>query len=443
LNARPAVLALLALALLASCGAPRDPTPPDLRARIDSLQGVVEGLRGLRFLRPVQGRLVSRARLLEVYDSTSFETGDPADTALLSLQGAFGFIDSIDQDSGVVDSVDRESIDAFYARGVLWVVDDVDRDSGELDATVVHELVHALQDQHWRMEARMAAAPGLDERTALQYLMEGEARLVETMYRIRDRDTLVAHLPAVPLDAYRDSLDATGSLDPELVTIPIFHPYEQGAHVLLRRWLAGGWAAIDAWWRSPPRTTRCFLDPAMPCTEPPPLPLEPLVALPSPWKRIHRGRLGTLHTDILFSIWRESAQWLSPDSLRSGALLREGRDLSPDSVVHGMVSDSFALWEDDSGSLVLAWRTRWETAGAASRFLEAWSRLLVRKQRGDVVVRRARGDLLLARDPDYGVWDRGERFDDEVWIVEGAPGVSPVAFATAVRSVRGGATERP
>ncbi len=431
------------MAILIACDFPRDPTPPELRARIDSLQGVVERLRGRRFLRPVQGRVVSRERLLDVYDSTAFEQGDPADSALLSLYGAFGFIDSVDQDPGAADSVDVRSIDAFYARGVLWVVDDVPREEGELDAVVVHELVHALQDQLWNLQAKVTAFPGLDERHALQYLMEGEARLVETMYRESDRDTLAARLPPVPLDAFRDSLQASGRLAPEMVTIPVFHPYEQGAHVLLGRWSLHGWPGIDSWWRTPPRATRCFLRPDVDCQAPPALPLASLIALPRPWKRIHRGCLGMLHTNILFSLWNASPEWLPPDSLRSGALLREGRDLPPDSVTQGLVSDSFALWEGDSGSLVLAWRTRWETAASASRFLEAWARLLVRKQRTDSVVRRDPGRLILAHDPDYGVWDRGERFGEEVWIVEGVPGMGNGGFAAPPADVRGPPTNRP
>ncbi len=150
-----------------------------------------------------------------------------------------------------------------------------------------------------------------------------------------------------------------------------------------------------------------------------------------------------LHTNILFSLWNASPEWLPPDSLRSGALLREGRDLPPDSVTQGLVSDSFALWEGDSGSLVLAWRTRWETAASASRFLEAWARLLVRKQRTDSVVRRDPGRLILAHDPDYGVWDRGERFGEEVWIVEGVPGMGNGGFAAPPADVRGPPTNRP
>jgi len=429
---------LVALSLWAtSCRTAPDGTPPDLRRRIDALQGEVERLRGETFLHPVEGRYVSRDRLLSVYDSASFEAPDPADSAWGSLLWAFGFVDSLDEDDAAADSVDRASIGAFYAQGVLWVVDDVRDSSDELDVTVVHELVHALQDQRYHLSDMMARAQGIDSRLALQYLIEGEARFVETMYLEPRRDSLLARLPDMPLDAYRDSLRAGDGLDPELVTIPVFHPYDQGSHVLAARWAAGGWAAVDRWWGHPPRATACFLAPGASCFLPEPLDVAPLVALPASWRRVHRGRLGAVYTNILLSLWSQSEEWTTPSGPAERAFLRRGRDLAPDAITAGMVSDSFALFEDDSGSLALAWRTRWSDTAAAMRFQEAWSRLLVRKQRDDRLVVEVPGTLTLGRDAKVGVWDRVERFGPEVWIAEGVPGPAPLSFEGGMRRPSG------
>lgn len=432
-----AVSALGLALVVAGCADRPEQTPPDLRRRIDALQSVVERLRGEEFLHPVQGRYVPRDRLLEVYDSAAWEEGDPADTAWMPLLWAFGFIDSIDQDPDIADSVDRASIGAFYAKGTLWVVEDIRDSTDDLDVTVVHELVHALQDQRWDLRAMTSRAQGIDARLALQYLIEGEARLVETMFLEERRDSLLARLPHLPLDTYRDSLRAGDGLDPELVTIPVFHPYDQGAHVLSRRWAAGGWDAVDRWWRNPPASTACFLEQGAACFPPPPLPLAPVASFPAPWRRIHRGRLGSVHANILFSVWNGSDAWLPPEALRSGHLLREGSDLPPDQAAAGLVSDSFALWEGDSQALALTWRTRWRDDSSAARFLESWTRLLVRKQREDEIVARRRGSLTLARDRRAGVWDRVERFGSEVWILEGMPGASPAAFDGGQRRTNG------
>jgi len=399
----------------------------------------VERLRGARFLRSVQGRYVPRTRLLEVYDSTAFEKGDPADTAWNELLWAFGFIDTLDGNDHSADSIDRASIGAFYARGVLWVVDDVDDSADELDITVVHELVHAMQDQRFDLARRMAEANGIDSRLALQYLIEGEARLVETMYASPDRDSLLRKLPAFPLGAYRDSLRAGDGLDPEIVTIPVFHPYEQGAYVLSRRMVAGGWAAIDRWWAHPPRASACFLFQGASCFLPRALDLAPLEILPDGWRRIHRGRIGAVYANILFSLWGGSQEWIPPGSVRADVFLRQGVDLSPDSVTRGMVSDSFALFADDSGALSLAWRTSWRDDRSARRFLESWARLMVRKQRDDEIRAHVGGTLVLAEDRSAGVWDRVERFGSEVWILEGAPGTRPPSFEGGERRASGGA----
>lgn len=149
-----------------------------------------------------------------------------------------------------------------------------------------------------------------------------------------------------------------------------------------------------------------------------------------------------LHTGILFSIWRDSEEWIEPGSLRSEDFLRRGRDLPPDSVVQGMVSDSFALMEDGEGSLALVWRTSWDDAAQAGRFLDAWSRLLVRKQRNDEVVAASPGTLMLARDAADGVWDRAERFGNEVWIAEGVPSRKRLVFEGGQRRPNGPASVR-
>lgn len=432
-------LVLVAFATSGCLREPSDPTPPDLRRRIDSLQVVVEQLRGARFVKPVQGRYVQRSRLLEVYDSLSTEKQDPADTAWNEVQWAFGFVDSLVGNGQSSDSVDRASIGAFYAKGTLWLVDDV-RDSGdELNLTVVHELVHALQDQRWDLQRTMDEAGGVDRRLALQYLVEGEARLVEAMVRERRLDSLLPLLPALPLDAFRDTLRAGDGLDPEFVTIPVFHTYEQGAYVLSRRLAAGGWDAVDRWWKNPPRSSACYLFQGDACFLPRPLGIAPLEIHPPGWRRIHRGSIGAVYTDILFSLWAESSDWIPRGALKAESFLDRGIDYAPDSVVSGMRSDSFALYSDDSGALSLAWRSSWRDDASAARFLESWGRLLVRKQRDDQIRKYVKGTLLLAEDRSSRVWDRGERFGSEVWILEGYPGPRPPVFEGGARRFTGAA----
>ena len=425
--ARSALLLLILMGPLAGCHG-SDPTPPALRVRIDSISRRVEDLRGERFLQPVQGRYIHRDQLLRVYDSVSFEEPDPADSAWDRMLWTLGFVDSLDALDGAADSVDQASIQAFYSRGVLWVVDDP-KDSSDLDVTIAHELVHALQDQRWNLPKLYREHRGLDGRLSIQYLLEGEARMVETMYsrRVTDPHLVLSIFPQLPMEAFRDSLRSGDGLDPEMVTIPTYHPYEQGARALALRRMQGGWAAVDEWFRNVPPTS-CFLHPDEPC--PPRLALDPaaLRAQRPGWALLHEGQVGESYMDILFSLWRDADQWIPARELKSRSLLHEKwKDPGPDASVAGWTGDRFQVLRDSVGNLALAWRTGWRDSASAERFLRSYLRLLVHKQRDDQVVRREPG-LALFHDRAAGVWDRVERFGSEVWIAEGISGSQPFSF---------------
>lgn len=422
------VLFLLLIAM-AACRQD-DPTPPDLRVRIDSIALRVGLLRGQSFSEPVQGRYLAREDLLRVYDSASFEEADPADSAWDRMLWSLGFVDSLGVLDGAADSVDEASILAFYSRGVLWVVDDM-RDSAELDVTIAHELVHALQDQRWNLARLYRENRGLDGRLSLQYLLEGEARLLETLWsrHLKDPAEALGLFPPLPLEHFRDSLRNGDGLEPELITLPTFHPYEQGARALAWRFAKeGGWNAVDEWFRQVPPTS-CFLHPESVCVHDADLDLDSVVEMPSGWRALRDGRVGEHYLNILFSLWRSSAEWIPPGALKAESLLHEPwRDPGPDGAVEGWRGDRFRIWRDDSGNLALAWRTSWRDSAAAERFLQAYQRVMVKKLRDDRIVRRSPG-LGLFRDVEAGVWDRVERFGSEVWIAEGMATREPFRFS--------------
>jgi hypothetical protein len=438
---------LLVAVFFAACR-PSNSTPDDLRVRIDSIARRVEVLRQAKFERPVEGRYLARQDLLRIYDSVSFEEPDPADSSWDRMLWSLGFVDTMGALDNAADSVDQSSILAFYSRGVLWVVDDLSDsaigDSGvsELDVTIAHELVHALQDQRWDLAKLYREHRGMDGRLSLQYLLEGEARLVETLYsrKLADSIKALSLFPQLPLEHFRDSLRHGEGLDPEMITLPTFHPYEQGARAIAWRWAHGGWAAVDEWFRTVPPTT-CYLHPDDSCQIHGVLRASGMVAMPQGWKPLHVGTVGEHYMNILFSLWRASDEWIPAGALKSGHILHEPwRDPGPDGAVEGWRSDHFEVWRDDTGNLALAWRTSWRDTVAAERFLQAYQRLLVKKMRDDRVVRRKNG-LALFHDQESKVWDRIERFGNEVWIAEGMVSREPFRFQPL--SSRAGASGVP
>ncbi|WP_423750827.1 Hvo_1808 family surface protein [Salinirarus marinus] len=110
--------------------------------------------------------------------------------------------------------------------------------------TLSHELVHALQDQHFGFPR----ATTRDGSLAADAVVEGDATYVEQLYETRCRDGW----SCVP----RPADDAPGGVGNMDVYVAVYQPYSDGAsfvHALRRR---GGWTAVnDAYARPPNGTT--------------------------------------------------------------------------------------------------------------------------------------------------------------------------------------------
>jgi len=238
---------------------------------------------------------------------------------------------------------------------------------------------------------------------------------------------VLAFFPQLPLEAFRDTLRQNDGLEPEMVTLPTYHPYEQGARALALRRAQGGWALVDDWFRTLPPTS-CFLHPSLPCPVRAGLDPAALAAAGKGWRLLREGEVGEHYLDILFSLWRESAREIPAASVKSRSILGEPwKNPGPDGSVEGWAGDRFQVLRDDSGNLALAWRTGWRDTTSAERFMASYLHLLVYKQRDDQVVRRE-PSVALFHDLQAGVWDRVERFGSEVWIAEGISSPEPFAF---------------
>jgi hypothetical protein len=153
-------------------------------------------------------------------------------------------------DQGVTDNVVGfydDHTKTLYVRGTTW--------SPPVEDTVVHELVHANQDQSFDLGSLMTSTSTINETPdVLQTVVEGEATLVEHDYadtRTSDwRDAVVA-----------DSANATGS-DVRVADASAAFPYVEGQEFVRRLRELGGTRAVDSAFVSPPRYSRDLADPA-------------------------------------------------------------------------------------------------------------------------------------------------------------------------------------
>lgn len=129
-------------------------------------------------------------------------------------------------------------------RDTLVVVEPPDPSLGPM--TLVHELQHALQDQHFDLAAMHPADPGSDAGLARLALIEGEAMLAGS------------ELLGIGLDLH-GGLPATRDLSDEQMEVLFL--YMDGARFVESLRSAGGWQRVDAAWARPPTCTAAILDP--------------------------------------------------------------------------------------------------------------------------------------------------------------------------------------
>ena len=131
------------------------------------------------------------------------------------------------------------------------------------DATLAHELVHALQDQVFHLGAQLAYKPESNDRaSAIEALAEGDA--TSAMMDVLLAET---HRAATDVsdDVFAAEVESSMSTGPDTGHVPrvlaasLVAPYVDGVlfvHALRRK---GDWSAVDKAWHSPPQTTEQLL----------------------------------------------------------------------------------------------------------------------------------------------------------------------------------------
>ena len=222
--------------------------------------------RGLSFRHPVPVRFLAPKAFAKTVtqDSDDLSKDDRAEIAnSTGLLRAFGLI------SGNVDLF--KSVNRFSGGGVLAYYSYEDQRitvrghvvTPAMKSTLVHELTHVLQDQHFHIGDRMKQLrkDGPDTASSvLDAIIEGDARRVQTRYR----DSLTTQQRAA-LDAAQRKESAAGQhrisdVPPALVSI-LTSPYTLGEALTETIAANGGNAAVDRLFRHPPTHETVLLDP--------------------------------------------------------------------------------------------------------------------------------------------------------------------------------------
>ena len=216
----------------------------------------------------------------------------------------------------------------------------------------VHELTHALQDQHFAIGARdLALRDDADANLAYHALIEGEATLVMFAYMLEQNGTSLDDM--IGNEVFTSTL-ATASSQKLPIGGPAYFaemlkfPYVDGLRFVITAYRRGGWKELDRVYANPPRSTREILHPEDYFQHRfQPVSFRPTPALPVP-RLLSVEHLGEWH-------WRFLA----------GA-----------ENANGWLADKVTIAQNRFCEPTVLVATRWDSEEHAQRFHDAYTRTL-------------------------------------------------------------------
>ncbi len=237
----------------------------EVKAQLEDLIRKAQEIRGLPFLTPPNITVVSEEELeARVRADIEEDTEDfPADEALYKMLGLLA--DGADLESTLLDLY-GEQVAGFYDGETGEIVVPARQDGFSLlqQGTMVHELVHALTDQHFKFNddfEAMLDEDRLDEATAYQALIEGDAVLAEVLWVQTLSQRELGEFIAESLDVEMGTMESA----PRFLRESLLFPYDSGLAFVQNLYVANsGWSAVnDAYGRLPalPGSTEQIITP--------------------------------------------------------------------------------------------------------------------------------------------------------------------------------------
>jgi hypothetical protein len=310
--------ALLSAAGLATATPTPRPAPPKPKVKLTEAQAqallkettaAVERIRGLKFKTPVTMQIIDGATAREQFKS---KIEPREEEEMRYTQEAYVRLGLVPKGTDLLTSyldLAEQGVDGYYEPGtkIFYLLDHVAED--EVRAVMVHELTHALEDQHYDLKKISKLSGGDDDRaTAISALIEGSAMVVMLCYM--DQEMRKGR------GAIRDTEKDQGKRADNLKTAPTFMqrslllPYILGFSFLLRghpwNFYGGGMliSDIEYAYAHPPLSTRHIIHPGLYWQRPdihytrPHLP-DLSKILGQGWSKVAEGSIGELGLSVL------------------------------------------------------------------------------------------------------------------------------------------------
>jgi hypothetical protein len=284
--------------------------PKHWNHKIAPLARIAEKQRGLRFKHPIAVRFLSPTAYRKSMRTDDGDGGKPTRKDRRQLAEETGFLRALGLVGGNVDlrrafdDTETADTDAYYSFRTKSITVRGRRLTPNVKDTIVHELTHGLQDQNFRVGAKMKALDKQSGRDSsageiLDAVVEGDAVRMQDAYR----DSLPPRQRRMlDREANRESAQADHGLAhvPAIVVSMFSSPYELGPGLVGAAAQLSGNDGVDRLLRHTPTHEIALLDPFQAIAGRTGGSM-PFPAVPSGDKRFDRGEFGALGWDWLLS----------------------------------------------------------------------------------------------------------------------------------------------
>src|SRR5712664_4783174 len=249
-------------------------TPPNLAGKsgaanfasaADEVLAQMSEITGLALRSPLKKSLRSREEIRAHLIQEMDEDKDAAERyAGARSAEAFGLLPKgFDLDSFMVDLL-TEQIAGLYDPKAheFYVADWIPIDDQRM--VMAHELTHALEDQHFKIEAwAKAARPNDDGELARESVLEGSAMAAMVEYLLQGSGKSVTEMPEFDPSTLTGDLGNTPSLQkaPPFIKDTLVFPYFSGMTFTAAALKPGGWSSLGKVFSNPPASTQQIMHP--------------------------------------------------------------------------------------------------------------------------------------------------------------------------------------
>ncbi len=374
-------------------GTSRLPTPAE-RSIIQGLMRDASRVRQLPFLQEVPAAIQDEARI-RAFVAADVDADELQESKELYV--ALGLLPrDVDLEALLMEVLGEQIVGYYDPEAQRLVVrDDVMRSlaSGaavnEARVVLVHELVHALQDQHLHLGTLNEAERDSDADNAYRALVEGDATLAMMAYVLNGQGVHLEQITSDPATLRRvfetgaATNNGAGALEraPAILRVTLMAPYVQGALFCGTQHRVGGWDAVNRAHGSLPVGTEQVLHPEKFQTGE----LPDTVAIPTlpsleslGFVRSNEDTLGELEMSIFFAQGTPSDQDLP--------------------AAAGWSGDRLAIYSRADAPSAAVWWSAWDTEADAIEAAAAATRSGINVE-GARVERRGRALLILRHVP--------------------------------------------